>query len=43
VTKELADYYLRHYIRFELGAEEQRGLQAFYELAGLKQAALAAI
>jgi chorismate dehydratase len=43
VTKELADYYLRHYIRFELGAEEQRGLQAFYELAGLKQPALAAI
>ena len=43
VTKQLADYYLRHHIRFELGVEEQRGLQAFYELAGLKHPALAAI
>jgi chorismate dehydratase len=43
VTKTLADRYLRHYIRFELGAEELRGLRAFYELARLQHPVLAAI
>jgi predicted solute-binding protein len=43
VTKALADRYLRHYIRFELGAEELRGLRAFYELARLQHPVLAAI
>jgi predicted solute-binding protein len=40
VTQALAARYLRHYIRYELGIEELRGLQAFYELARLNQPAL---
>ena len=36
ISKELAERYLRHHIRFELGAEEARGLEAFLELAGGK-------
>jgi predicted solute-binding protein len=43
VTRALADHYLRHYIRFELGVEEQRGLQAFYKLACLDQQALTSV
>ena len=36
ISKELADRYLRQYIRFELGAEEAKGLEAFLELAAGK-------
>jgi len=36
ISKELADRYLRHHIRFELGTEEAKGLEAFFELAGGK-------
>jgi chorismate dehydratase len=43
VTRALADRYLRHHIRFELGVEELRGLRAFYELARLPHPVLAAI
>lgn len=35
ISKQLADRYLREHIRFELGTNEQRGLQAFFELANL--------
>jgi predicted solute-binding protein len=35
VNKELADRYLREYIRFELGTDEYRGLETFLELANL--------
>lgn len=35
ISKQLADRYLREHIRFELGANEQHGLQAFFELANL--------
>jgi predicted solute-binding protein len=35
ITKELADRYLRQHIRFELGRDEQLGLEAFFELANL--------
>ncbi len=37
ITHELADRYLREHIRFEIGAPEERGLRAFWELARLKQ------
>ncbi len=40
ISKELATRYLTHYIRFEIGHEEERGLQAFYELANLSRPAL---
>lgn len=36
ISRELAEHYLRHHIRFELGAEEAKGLEAFLELAGGK-------
>lgn len=36
ISKELAERYLRHHIRFELGAEEAKGLEAFLDLAGGK-------
>jgi predicted solute-binding protein len=36
ISKELAERYLRQHIRFELGAEEVKGLEAFLELAGGK-------
>jgi chorismate dehydratase len=42
VSKELADRYLREYIRFELGADEYRGLDAFLELANLSRHAVVA-
>lgn len=35
ITHELADRYLRHHIRFELGASELKGLEAFLDLAQL--------
>jgi predicted solute-binding protein len=35
ITRELAARYLRDYIRFEIGAAEQKGLDAFLELADL--------
>lgn len=35
ITAELAGQYLRTHIRFELGATELKGLEAFLELAGL--------
>lgn len=42
VTLELAQQYLSRYIRFDLGPNEQRGLEAFLELADLPRAALTA-
>ena len=35
IERELADEYLRRYIRFELGSREMDGLHAFAQLAGL--------
>jgi chorismate dehydratase len=40
VSKDLADRYLREYIRFELGPDEYRGLDAFLELANLSRYAV---
>jgi chorismate dehydratase len=37
ISKELAERYLRHHIRFELGAQEAKGLETFLELAGGKR------
>ena len=39
ISHELADQYLRHYIRFEIGPQEQRGLETFFELARLTEGA----
>jgi chorismate dehydratase len=39
ISRELADQYLRHYIRFEIGLRERRGLETFFELAGLTEGA----
>jgi chorismate dehydratase len=36
ISKELAQRYLREHIRFELEAEEAKGLEVFLELAGGK-------
>jgi predicted solute-binding protein len=35
VARELAEHYLRHHIRFELGIHELKGLEAFLDLARL--------
>lgn len=35
ITRRLAERYLREYIRFEIGTAEQKGLDAFLELADL--------
>jgi predicted solute-binding protein len=35
ITKDLAARYLTQHIRFEIGRDEERGLQAFFELADL--------
>jgi predicted solute-binding protein len=35
ITRELADRYLRHHVRFELGTHELRGLETFLDLAHL--------
>ena len=37
LTRALADRYLRQHIRFEIGPAETRGLQAYWQLAGLRQ------
>jgi chorismate dehydratase len=39
ITQQLADDYLRHHIRFEIGSAEQRGLEMFFELAGFTEGA----
>jgi predicted solute-binding protein len=39
ISRELADAYLRRYIRFEIGPPEQRGLDTFFELARLTEGA----
>ena len=39
ISHKLADEYLRRYIRFEVGPAEQRGLETFFELAGLTEGA----
>jgi chorismate dehydratase len=39
IGHELADEYLRRYIRFEIGLQERRGLETFFELAGLIEGA----
>jgi chorismate dehydratase len=39
ISHELADEYLRDYIRFELGLPERLGLEAFFEMAGLTEGA----
>ena len=36
ISRELAEQYLRRHIHFELGPEEWKGLEAFFELSGLK-------
>jgi predicted solute-binding protein len=36
ISHDLAGEYLRRYIRFEIGPAEQRGLETFFELAGLE-------
>ncbi|HLH01662.1 MAG TPA: menaquinone biosynthesis protein [Bryobacteraceae bacterium] len=42
VSRELARRYLTEHIRFEIGPEEQRGLETFFELANLRTPALTA-
>jgi chorismate dehydratase len=42
ISRELAEQYLGHHIRFELGAKEQEGLDTFLRLADLARPALAA-
>jgi predicted solute-binding protein len=37
VDRDLADRYLRRYIRYEIGAEEREAIKKFTELAGLGQ------
>ena len=39
ITHKLADEYLRQYIRFEIGPQEQQGLETFFELARLTEGA----
>lgn len=39
ISRELAERYLTHHIRFELGNDEQRGLEAFLDLADLRRTA----
>jgi chorismate dehydratase len=39
ISRQLADEYLRRYIRFEIGPAEQRGLETFFELARLTEGA----
>jgi predicted solute-binding protein len=41
IIRELADRYLRHHIRFELGIHELKGLEAFLELAQLPRRSFA--
>lgn len=41
ITRALAERYLRQHIRYELGPDEQKGLDTFYELAKLGRLTLA--
>lgn len=41
ITRDLAERYLRHHIRFELGVSEIKGLEAFLDLARLPRLSLA--
>lgn len=41
ISQELANQYLSHHIRFEIGPKEQEGLEAFLDLANLRQTTLA--
>lgn len=41
ISWELAELYLRHHIRFELGKNEQQGLETFFRLANLAKPAFA--
>lgn len=36
ISRELADRYLRHHIHYRIGEQELKGLQTFWELAGLQ-------
>ncbi len=42
VSRDLADKYLQHHIRFEIGPKEEQGLRAFFELANLPEPIAAA-
>ena len=39
ISQELAAHYLRQNIRYEIGPRELRGLEMFFELAGLTEGA----
>ncbi|MDQ2946856.1 MAG: menaquinone biosynthesis protein [Acidobacteriota bacterium] len=39
ISKDLAGRYLREHIHFELGSREQQGLETFFSMAGLVEAA----
>jgi chorismate dehydratase len=39
ISQQLANQYLRHYIRFEIGPQEEKGLETFFELARLTEGA----
>jgi chorismate dehydratase len=39
ISHQLADAYLRRYIRFEIGPPEQQGLETFFEMARLTEGA----
>ncbi len=41
ISQELANQYLRHHIWFEIGPKEQEGLEAFLDLANLRQTVVA--
>ncbi len=42
VSRDLAEQYLRHHIRFEIGPKEEQGLRTFFELANLAEPSSAA-
>ena len=42
VSRDLAEQYLRHHIRFEIGPKEEQGLRTFFELAHLAEPSAAA-
>jgi predicted solute-binding protein len=41
ISRELATQYLKHHIRYDLGSQEERGLETFLELAELPRPSLA--
>jgi chorismate dehydratase len=41
IGQDLAERYLQHHIRFEIGIQEQQGLKTFLELADLKRSVVA--